>query len=141
MPRIRPLAACGTVAGRATFRDQHWSATVRLNVLDLWATLHRQPLCRAALHLAETFNLPWSREGTRDANPSSAADGSLSPRGCAPGRRDPPNPRFIDPHRFALRSTAGSGFGCGPAPPAGRPTREPTAVRSTPDDAGGHQRA
>ena len=94
VPRIRPVAACDTVAGRATFRDQHWSATVRLNVLDLWATTHRQSLCRAALHLAETFNLPWSGEGTRDANPSSAADGSLARRGCA--RRAPvPTERSI----------------------------------------------
>jgi hypothetical protein len=141
VPRIRPVAACGTIAGRATFRDQHWSATVRLNVLDFWATIHRQPLCKAALHLAETFNLHWSREGTRDANPSSAADGSLASSGCAPGRRDPLNLRFIDPDRFALRSTAGSGFGFGPAPPVGRPIPEPTAVRSTSDAAGGHQRA
>src|SRR5438045_6434183 len=31
------------------------------NVLDLWAAIHRLPLYEAALHLAETFNLPRSR--------------------------------------------------------------------------------
>src|SRR5262249_8818919 len=35
---------------------------VQGNVLDLWAAIHRLPLYEAALHLAETFNLPRSRE-------------------------------------------------------------------------------
>ena len=32
------------------------------NVLDLWAAVHRLPLYEAALHLAETFNVPRNRE-------------------------------------------------------------------------------
>jgi transposase len=32
------------------------------NVLDLWAALHQLPLYEAALHLAETFQLPRNRE-------------------------------------------------------------------------------
>ena len=46
---------------------------------------------QAALHLAETFNLPWSREGPRDANPSSAADKILSP-GVVPPAPEPTEP-------------------------------------------------
>jgi hypothetical protein len=95
--RIRPVAACGLVAGSATFRDQYWSATVRLNVLDLWAAIHRLPLYEAALHLAEAVNLPRSRRrGARDANPSSAADEGLAPGGL---RSRPPEPTERSIHR------------------------------------------
>jgi transposase len=44
----------------------------RGNVLDLWAALHKLPLYEAALHLADTFNIPLQthdqRRGTRMKN-------------------------------------------------------------------------
>lgn len=44
------------------FRCFHAECAVQGNALDLWAAVHRLPLYEAALHLAETFGLPRSRE-------------------------------------------------------------------------------
>jgi DNA-binding NarL/FixJ family response regulator len=44
------------------FQCFHADCAVQGNVLDLWAAIHRLPLYEAALHLAETFDLPRNRE-------------------------------------------------------------------------------
>jgi len=68
--------------GKNAFRCFQADCGVKGNVLDLWAAIHRLPLYDAALHLAETFQVPRNREeepvgGTRhsggEATPSEAA--------------------------------------------------------------------
>jgi hypothetical protein len=46
------------------FQCCHADCAVQGNVLDLWAAIHRLPLYEAALHLAETFDLPRNRVPT-----------------------------------------------------------------------------
>jgi hypothetical protein len=48
--------------GKNAFRCFHAEFAAEGNVLDLWAAVHRLPLYEAALHLAETFDLPRNRE-------------------------------------------------------------------------------
>ena len=48
--------------GKNAFQCFHADCAVKGNVLDLWAAIHRLPLYEAALHLAETFQLPRNRE-------------------------------------------------------------------------------
>jgi transposase len=48
--------------GKKVFRCFQADCGVEGNVLDLWAAIHRLPLDDAALHLAETFQLPRNRE-------------------------------------------------------------------------------
>ena len=48
--------------GKNVFRCFHADCGLKGNVLDLWAAVHRLPLYEAALHLAETFQLPRNRE-------------------------------------------------------------------------------
>jgi transposase len=69
--------------GKNAFQCFHADCAVKGNVLDLWAAIHRLPLYEAALHLAETFRLPRSREEepvtrTRRPRAAAAAEG-LSP--------------------------------------------------------------
>jgi len=45
-----------------TFQCFHAECAARGNALDLWAAVHHLPLYEAALHLAETFELPRNRE-------------------------------------------------------------------------------
>jgi transposase len=45
-----------------TFKCFYSECAVQGNALDLWSAVHRLPLYEAALHLAETFALPRSRE-------------------------------------------------------------------------------
>src|SRR5262249_7698779 len=67
--------------GKNAFQCFHADCGLKGNALDLWAAVHRLPLYEAALHLAETFQLPRNREeepvkGTRSADaatPSRAA--------------------------------------------------------------------
>jgi hypothetical protein len=60
------------------FQCFHADCAVQGNVLDLWAAIHRLPLYEAALHLADTFNLPRSREEEPVARTRSAQE-SASP--------------------------------------------------------------
>jgi transposase len=58
--------------GRNVFQCFHADCARKGNVLDLWAAIHRLPLYEAALHLAETFQVPLNREeepvlGTRSS--------------------------------------------------------------------------
>jgi transposase len=48
--------------GKNAFQCFHAECAVKGNVLDLWAAIHRLPLYEAALHLAETFQVPRTRE-------------------------------------------------------------------------------
>ncbi|MEP6934837.1 MAG: IS110 family transposase [Nitrospirota bacterium] len=48
--------------GKNTFQCFHAECHAQGNGLDLWAAVHRLPLYEAALHLAETFQLPVNRE-------------------------------------------------------------------------------
>jgi transposase len=48
--------------GKNTFQCFQADCGVKGNVLDLWAAIHQLPLYEAALHLAETFQLPCNRE-------------------------------------------------------------------------------
>src|SRR5262249_42937990 len=48
--------------GKHAFQCFHADCAVRGNVQDLWAAIPRLPPYEAALHLAETFDLPRSRE-------------------------------------------------------------------------------
>jgi transposase len=48
--------------GKHLFQCFHADCRAQGNVLDLWAALHQLPLYEAALHLAETFQLPRNRE-------------------------------------------------------------------------------
>jgi len=48
--------------GKQIFQCFHASCRAQGNVLDLWAAVHKLPLYEAALHLAETFQLPRNRE-------------------------------------------------------------------------------
>jgi transposase len=48
--------------GKNTFRCFQADCGVKGNVLDLWAAIHRLPLYAAALHLAETLQVPRNRE-------------------------------------------------------------------------------
>jgi hypothetical protein len=48
--------------GKQLFQCFQADCGVQGNVLDLWAAVHRLPLYEAALHLAETFQLPRNRE-------------------------------------------------------------------------------
>jgi transposase len=48
--------------GKNAFQCFQADCGVKGNVLDLWAAIHRLPLYEAALHLAETFQVPRSRE-------------------------------------------------------------------------------
>jgi transposase len=47
---------------KQVFQCFHASCRLRGNVLDFWAALHRLPLYEAALHFAETFQVPRNRE-------------------------------------------------------------------------------
>ena len=47
--------------GKNVFQCFHADCALKGNVLDLWAAIHRLPLYEAALHLAETFQLPRNR--------------------------------------------------------------------------------
>jgi transposase len=62
--------------GKHIFQCFHAACRAQGNVLDLWAAVHKLPLYEAALHLAETFQLPRNREeepvrGTRCSPPGS----------------------------------------------------------------------
>jgi transposase len=76
--------------GKNAFQCFHAECAVKGNVLDLWAAIHRLPLYEAALHLAETFQLPRNREEepvARTRRPRAAT----TPSGVAtlpPGQRD-----------------------------------------------------
>jgi hypothetical protein len=48
--------------GKQIFQCFHADCRAQGNVLDLWAAVHQRPLYEAALHLAETFQLPRNRE-------------------------------------------------------------------------------
>jgi transposase len=48
--------------GKNAFQCFHADCAVKGNALDLWAAIHRLPPYEAALHLAETFQLPRNRE-------------------------------------------------------------------------------
>jgi transposase len=48
--------------GKNIFQCFHAACGAHGNVLDFWAVLHKLPLYEAALHLAETFGLPRTRE-------------------------------------------------------------------------------
>lgn len=48
--------------GKHIFQCFHADCGAHGNVLDLWAAIHHLPLYEAALHLAETFQLPRNRE-------------------------------------------------------------------------------
>jgi transposase len=48
--------------GKNAFQCFHAECAAKGNVLDLWAAIHRLPLYEAALHLADTFQLPRNRE-------------------------------------------------------------------------------
>jgi transposase len=48
--------------GKHLFQCFHASCGAQGNVLDLWAAIQKLPLYEAALHLAETFQLPRNRE-------------------------------------------------------------------------------
>ena len=48
--------------GKNAFQCFQADCGVKGNVLDLWAAIHRLPLYDAALHLAETFQVPRNRE-------------------------------------------------------------------------------
>jgi transposase len=48
--------------GKNIFHCFHVDCALKGNVLDLWAAIHRLPFYEAALHLAETFQLPLNRE-------------------------------------------------------------------------------
>ena len=48
--------------GKGAFQCFQAACGVKGNVLDLWAAIHRLPLYEAALHLAETFQVPRNRE-------------------------------------------------------------------------------
>jgi DNA primase len=47
--------------GKHIFQCFHADCRAQGNVLDLWAAMHKLPLAEAALHLAETFQLPRNR--------------------------------------------------------------------------------
>jgi transposase len=47
--------------GKNAFQCFHADCGLKGNVLDLWAAVHRLPLYEAALHLADTFQLPRNR--------------------------------------------------------------------------------
>jgi transposase len=64
--------------GKDVFQCFHADCALKGNVLDLWAAIHRLPLYEAALHLAETFQLPRNREeepvvGTRSPRAATAS--------------------------------------------------------------------
>jgi hypothetical protein len=48
--------------GKNIFQCFHADCHAQGNVLDLWAAVHHLPLYEAALHLAETFQVPRNRE-------------------------------------------------------------------------------
>jgi transposase len=48
--------------GKHLFQCFHADCRAQGNVLDLWAAVHKLPLYEAALHLADTFQLPRNRE-------------------------------------------------------------------------------
>jgi transposase len=48
--------------GKNLFQCFHADCRAQGNVLDLWAAVHHLPLYEAALHLAETFQVPRNRE-------------------------------------------------------------------------------
>jgi transposase len=55
---------------KKVFQCFHPPCAAKGNVLDLWAAVHGMPLYQAAIHLAQTFNLPLSaRNGTEKRNP------------------------------------------------------------------------
>ena len=71
--------------GKNVFRCFHADCALKGNVLDLWAAVHRLPLYEAALHLAETFQLPRNREeepvqGTRPPGASARPSRGTGPR-------------------------------------------------------------
>jgi hypothetical protein len=72
--------------GKNVFQCFHADCALKGNVLDLWAAVHRLPLYEAALHLAETFQLPRNREeepvqGTRPPGASVRPSRGTAPRG------------------------------------------------------------
>jgi DNA primase len=48
--------------GKHIFQCFHAGCGTHGNILDLWAAIHKLPLYEAALHLAETFQLPRNSE-------------------------------------------------------------------------------
>jgi DNA primase len=73
--------------GKNVFQCFHADCALKGDVLDLWAAIHRLPLYEAALHLAETFQLPRNREeepvlGTR--SPQTATARPSAPAAAAP---------------------------------------------------------
>jgi transposase len=73
--------------GKNVFQCFHADCALKGNVLDLWAAVHRLPLYEAALHLAETFQVPRNREeepvrGT--SSPRTARARSSAPAAATP---------------------------------------------------------
>jgi Transposase IS116/IS110/IS902 family/CHC2 zinc finger len=73
------------------FRCFHADCALKGNVLDLWAAVHRLPLYEAALHLAETFQLPRNGDegpvqGTGPPGASARPSRGTAPRGEATDR-------------------------------------------------------
>ena len=71
--------------GKNVFRCFHADCGLKGNVLDLWAAVHRLPLYEAAVHLAETFQLPRNREeepvpGTRPPGAGARPSRGTGPR-------------------------------------------------------------
>jgi transposase len=69
--------------GKNAFQCFQADCGVKGNVLDLWAAIHRLPLYDAALHLAETFQVPRNREeepvgGTRHSGGEATSSRSAS---------------------------------------------------------------
>ena len=88
--------------GKNVFQCFHADCGLKGNVLDLWAAVHRLPLYEAALHLAETFQLPRNREeepvtGTRRPRPAAG-----SPASAHRPRLERPIDRGSRLSRFAL---------------------------------------
>jgi transposase len=70
--------------GKDVFRCFHADCALKGNVLDLWAAVHRLPLYEAAMHLAETFQLPRNR-GEEPVQGNRPPGASVRPsRGTAP---------------------------------------------------------
>jgi hypothetical protein len=58
----RKQHTCSIHLGRNIFQCFQADCAAHGNVLELWAAVHRLPLCEAALHLAATFQLLRNRE-------------------------------------------------------------------------------
>jgi Transposase IS116/IS110/IS902 family len=73
--------------GKNAFQCFQADCGVKGNALDLWAAIHRLPLYDAALHLAETFQVPRNREeepvgGTRHSGGEATSSRSASTESC-----------------------------------------------------------